>query len=216
MCRLPIGFIDMKLKRNSVIIVVCLALLLAVIASGVVWYGKKEKTQALPKQQEIPVVEQEQVWYPIPELGIEIQLPKDIADDLVYKYEPRPDQKWKTPKENSLGITKEALLSTKTLITLDSKNCSLENSPAGIIIREEGKQSDYSDDSLVNQTPAVSFGSFFVYYSSSQSPCTFGSNKEAYDNDIGRLSNAITPIFIPALLGLDVEEWHSKVRELKK
>ncbi|MFZ1735356.1 MAG: hypothetical protein IPJ67_02480 [Candidatus Moraniibacteriota bacterium] len=207
----------MKLKRNSVIIVVCLALLLAVIASGVVWYGKKEKTQALPKQQEIPVVEQEQVWYPIPELGIEIQLPKDIADDLVYKYKESPVTELVDGKEVPIkgAIRKSTLFSTKTLIGLDKENCSQEEFPGGIVTRMEGKQSDLEyKDSYANETVAViRFDSFFVYYESSQSPCAF--DQRVYDATYG-VAQVFGSIFNPAGLGLNVEEWHSKVRELKK
>ncbi|QQS15503.1 MAG: hypothetical protein IPK84_03995 [Candidatus Moraniibacteriota bacterium] len=176
----------MKLQRTPIIIISILTLLL--VGAGVFWYGKAQWTKSQETQNKSadvtipanqpsasdPQAEQEQAWYQIPELGIEIQLPKDIADDLVYMYEERPITKYNGERHVPVkGVTKKlALFSTRTLVKFDSRNCSLEIAPAGIISREEGEQ--IKENPQVNSWvgPALAFDSFYVYYEGSQAACT--------------------------------------------
>ncbi len=160
------------MKKYTLSVLVVLVVILAL--GGWLWYGKYKLQQAQIKQESTSTQPQEQVWYPIPELGIEVQLSKDIADDLVYKYEETPVTEFINGKYVPMKdvIRKSALFSTKTLIALDSQNCSLDYSPAGIMSREEGRQIIGDSNVTLWQGKAIQFDSFYMYYQGSQAACT--------------------------------------------
>jgi hypothetical protein len=187
---------------KKTIVISIIIILIALGVGGWFWYEKKIESASETSQEEVA---QQMVWYPIPELGIEIQIPKDVVDDLVYVYQI-------DPTNNNVS---SVLLSTKTLISIDGNNCSPKHSPVGILSRGKGKQSDSRHkDSHAGETVAVlSFNSFFIYYDGPQSPCVF--NQMAYDN-INKVTAVFNAIFLAEQYGLSIEEWHSKVRELGK
>lgn len=208
----------MKLQRTPIIIISTLTLLL--VGVGVFWYEKAQWTKSQEDQNESadvtipankpsasdPQAEQEQVWYQIPELGIEIQLPKDIADDLVYEYKESPitefvNGKW-VPIEGE--FRKSALFSTKTLVNLDSENCSIGYSPAGRIARDEGVYSK----NMSKVFRCKQFSDFYVYYVGSQAACT---------EDVGILDyNSKVMVSLMSAFDREIDSKLGRVREIKK
>lgn len=157
------------------------------------------------------------VWYPIRELGVEIQLPEDIADDLVYQYQVDPVTEWKDRNSTSIPgkLTKSVKLSSKTLISINSKECSFDNAPLGVLTRAEGKQTDvtYKNTHISDLAPEVviSLGSSFVFYEGPQSPCALSEDVYANSNKITRVFNSI---FYPQSQGLDAQKQRENVRNL--
>lgn len=127
--------------------------------------------ETLEEQNEVD--EENLVYYKIPELGIKFKIEKELADELIYYIEVAPDD----------SRFKYTRLSSKELSKLN-EYCQVEYGPMGTLVRVEGFPSDY-DEPLKNiqRKNFYDGGDFFVYFSSSQTPCM---NQEEMESHKGK------------------------------
>ena len=152
-------------KRNIALISL---LILSIFFSIWFWYvksGTDTKISLVQNQEDksgqiSQSVPQNLIDYPIPELGIKLKLPKDIAENLVYEM---------TGKE-TVGFSKKLLVEF-------SADCAPKWGVLGGISRYEGKPEDYPGPFVHRERGRKVFDSFFIVYSPPQAWCL--SDKEA-------------------------------------
>jgi hypothetical protein len=69
------------------LIVAIIVLIIAIVVGGWFWYASVQERQAQEQEQAEIALNANEVWYPIPELGIKMKLNKEFAQDLMYSYE---------------------------------------------------------------------------------------------------------------------------------
>lgn len=127
------------------------------------------------------------VWFPVPELGIEIKVKKDIAEELVYQV-----KKWDPEKDIlSAEFTTKKLSEIERRLYGKSDKVGTRNvCTIGTFTRYNMPEKDYmamQEETYGegNVTP-VSTDGYFVEYSSPQSPCGSdqGSQDGQYENSL--------------------------------
>jgi len=110
------------MKRTTLILLG--VFVLAAIGGGAFWFREKKEmktpvvqqnqdNQSPAKATESIMEESNEVWFPVPELGIEIKVRRDIAPELIYQVK-------RTERENNAVIS--AQFTTKRLIDIGKKN----------------------------------------------------------------------------------------------
>lgn len=176
------------MKKTNLILFAVLALVIAL--GGFFWFrqGKEARSPVFePSLQQVstkafePVAGEEGwVWFPVPELGIEIKVKADIAPELVYKAS-------KLSAEHDIVSTR---FTTKKLNDIATKNglnvydndggytCAI-----GIFTRYNVARKDLeklSDYGYIQPSVADVDG-YFVFYGSPQASCTYGSDDKKYN-----------------------------------
>lgn len=166
-------------KRNIAIIigVVILALLIA----GVFWLGKKKTVPGATEQKkEFTAVEGEEsmVWFPVPELGIEIKVNKYIAPELVYKAQSIEGDWWNSVVFLTHRIVKMAKKNGFSPDSQEPFGCRIGTFYSIVIGKDDKKVLDHyrgriKDDNLDN-LPQV--GGYYIDYDSPQFACSYSAN----------------------------------------
>lgn len=168
-------------KKNIIVITIVAILAISLLVVGAFLFEKKKTTSVtVEPKKEFASVEGEEgmVWYPVPELGIEIKVNKDIAPELVYKAQSVEGDWWNS-----------AVFSTQKLIKMAEKNgfspdsqepfgCRIGTFSSIVMGRDDQKILDHyqgriKDDNL-NNLPQV--GGYYIDYNSPQFACSYGAN----------------------------------------
>jgi hypothetical protein len=163
------------MSRKNILLFTTAIFVLLLALGGWFWCEKKREGASEMSQEEVA---KQMVWYPIPELGIQIELPKNIADEIVYKYTERGLAATVNEETSHGNTVKTVSFSSKKLLSIDPENCSAEQSPLGSVTRHEGRRPDVSSPWWY--VSATQFEGFFVYYGSPQSPCVFDDMHNSY------------------------------------
>ena len=161
-------------KKNIIVIALGALLVIAVLIGGGFWFGKKKSASVVtePKKQ-FATVEGETgyVWYPVPELGIEIKVNKDIAPELVYQVNKSQEGK----DIVSVGFTTERMQKIAEKRGLTNENGAYPCPIGGFTRYNMSKQEYMAMQEEVygegNVTP-VEVDGYFIEYGSPQSSCS--------------------------------------------
>lgn len=136
------------------IVIITIVLLCVSALGGWFWYGKKtsqQTTSSQPQKSQEADLAADEVWYPIPELGIKMKLNKEFAADLVYEY---------ISTQNTEGVQLEDVsFTTKFLQSIDEEYCSSRFGPLGTIVKItnqnvekilKNKESVYNNKNYIN------------------------------------------------------------------
>ncbi len=108
------------------------------------------------------------VWYQIPELGIEFQIEKLGADELIYIYGSHPGVEFGG-----------ASFSTKKLSQIPG--CEAASGPLGALTKLQGKPNDYKNPEYLMARSPRQFDGFFLIWSGPQAVCARPEYKEQFD-----------------------------------
>lgn len=154
------------------------AFIIAVLAlCAGIWYWKsvnsvkKEAVQQLVEQQlssKEENQEQNLVWYQVPELDMEFQVEKSVADELIYTYQAHS-------KVDFGGV----LFSAKELSQVPG--CRANSGPLGALTKLKGKPSDYKDASYYLARNPKQFDGFFLYFEGPQAVCASIEHPDEYN-----------------------------------
>ena len=146
------------MNKKNIIIATVAILVIAVLVGVAFLFEKKKNTSVTAKpKKEFAAVEGEDglVWYPVPELGIEIKVNKDIAPELVYKAQSVEGDWWNSAVFSTQKLTKIAEQDRFSQKGQEISDCNIGSFSSIVMDRDDQKILDHyqgriKDDNLGN------------------------------------------------------------------
>jgi len=157
-------------KKRIIFIVIAVAVLAIVVGVFVAQKNSKipaKQEQSQAQQQVGQNVQDDLVWYGIPEMNVRFKVDKKVANDLIYKYNKINDK------------IDGVLFSSNKLSQIPS--CGVEDGSLGSLTRAKGVPADYGDKAFYMARKPKQFKDFFTFYEGPQAVCAFGENIDRWN-----------------------------------